>query len=158
MVQRSTEKDTTRTKQNCRSQLGITGRYFDIIDTGRTSGSLGLHQPLSSLDCPSVCLKYNLLLWFLKHEVSRLCVWACMCERESLYSCRIVSGTAQLSSRVGEAHHPIEGTTLFSFDSSWFGNPRRPSVVLWCWSDAWWYSHLVPYGANWVFSGETSFN
>lgn len=151
-----TEKHTTRTKQNCRSRLGITGRYSGIIGTGRTSGLLGLHQPLSGLVHPIMYLECNLHLDYSNTKSLRLCVWAC--EREGLCLCRAVSGMAGLSSRVGGVHHPVEENTLFSFGSWWFGNPKGPSFVLWRWSDAWRCSHLILYGANWIFSGEASFN
>lgn len=73
-------------KHNCRSHLGITRRYSDILGSGRTSGLLGLYWPLSSLDHSIVYLKYNLHLWLLKHKVSQV-VCVSLWERKRVCAC-----------------------------------------------------------------------
>ena len=130
--------------------------FLMSLEVGEPLGSWGFISPLVVWIIPLCIWSVISIFDYLSTESPRLYVWAC--ERENLCLCRAVSGMARLSSRVGGVDHPNEGTALFSFGSWWFGNRKGPSGFLWCLSEAWQCSHLVPSGAHWVFLGETSFH
>lgn len=147
-------------KKNCRSYLGITGRYSVLLGTVRTSGLLGLYQPLSSLDNSIVYLKCNLHLWLLKHKVSQV-VCVSLWKREREKGCAYAGLYQEWLGWIPKSMEPVtllRGTLCSPLALGDLETSTDP--VQFYGADQMLGSALILFhcGADWVFLGEASFN